>query len=113
MPKESKVLRMFELLTDKYEVKVGKNQVQDKDEQSLVLNVTELGMRFSFNSKNDNYRKFLMSIATKELGETLSSMDIRELNHQLESIAHIIQTSDVCEKGRGCGCKVDEPLDEE
>ena len=113
MPKENKVLRMFELLTDKYEVKVGKNQDQEKDEQSLVLNITELGMRFSFDSKNDNYREFLMSVATKELGETLSPIDIRELNQQLESIAHIIQTSQVCEKGRGCCCKVDEPLDEE
>ena len=113
MPKGSKIRRMFELLTDKYEVKVGKYRVQEKDESSLVLNITELGMRFAFNSENENYRDFLISIAKDELGETLSPAEIRELNQQLESIARIIQTSEISERECGCGCKVDETLDEE
>ena len=102
---------MFRLLTDKYDVKVGKYRVHEGAARSLILNVTDHGIKFAFNSENDNYREFLISIAKEELGETLSSTNIQALNLQLESIEQDIQKSEYREKG--CGCKVDEVFDEE
>jgi hypothetical protein len=52
-------------------------------------------------------------VAKEELGETLSSKNIGDLNLQLESIAQVMNTADVCEKGCGCGCKIGETLDDE
>ena len=113
MPKESTALRVFRLLTDKYDVVVGVYGDREGGEPSFVINVTEYGMKFSFDSNNEKYGNFLISIAKDELGEDMSNKDIRDLNKQLQSIAQVIQGSEICENGSCCCCQVDEKLDDE
>ena len=113
MPKESTALRVFRLLTDKYDAAVGVYGDLEQGERSFVINVTEHGMKFSFDSNDQRYQNFLISIAKDELGEAMSSKDIKDLNGQLRSIAYVIQGSEVCGKRSCCSCGIDEKLDDE
>lgn len=113
MPKENKVLRMFTLLTDKYEVKVGKYPFQKKGDGNIVINVVDHGMRFAFDSKNYDYQTFLESIAKADLKMTLNTTDLRNLNLELETIAQIIQTNESCKNGSSCGCQLVDHVDDE
>jgi hypothetical protein len=113
MPKENKILRMFRLLNDEYEVKVGKSSVPEKGERTLTVTLTVHGSRYMFNSKDDDFRMFIVRMAREDLGEAFSSSNLRDLNLQLETIATLIETVKKNEQSCGCGCPVDEPVDDE
>jgi hypothetical protein len=113
MPKENKVLRMFSLLEDRFEVKVGSSGHPEQGERTLRITLTDHGMRFSFDSNNDDYRAFIVNTAKEELGVAFSSANIRDLNLQLETIARVIEEPPKPGKGCGCGCPVDDHIDDE
>lgn len=113
MPKESKVLKMFRLLNEEYEVKVGMSNAQDKGERPLRVTLTVRGVRYVFNSMDDDFRRFIVYMAREELGEAFSSSNLRDLNLQLETIATVIEPVKKNEQSCGCGCLVDESLDDE
>ena len=113
MPKENKILRMFRFLTEKYDAKVGKKRDEGIGEPPLTIVLTVYGQRMIFNSKNDDFRMFIVRTAREELGEAFSSANIKDLNLQLETIAIAIEAPANKEEMRRCGCAVDEPVDDE
>jgi hypothetical protein len=113
MPRENKILRMFRLLTEDYEVKVVKTGILKKEARILKVTLTVHGVRYMFHSEDDDFRMFIVTLAREEMGEAFSSSNIRDLNLQLESIASAMETVSSREKGCGCGCVVAESVDDE
>jgi hypothetical protein len=113
MARENKILRMFRFLTEKYDAQVGKNRGQEIGEPPLMVVLTVYGQRLIFNSKSDDYRIFIVRTAREELGEAFSLANIKDLNLQLETIASLIEAPESKEEVRGCGCAVDDPVDDE
>ena len=113
MAKENKVQRMFRLLTDEYDAKVGKNPVSENGDSSLKVVLTVYGQRMTFNSKDDDFRMFIVRRAREELNATFSAANIRDLALQLETIATLMEEPGTRENGCGCGCGVDPPVDDE
>jgi hypothetical protein len=113
MAKDNKVLRVFRLLNEEFDVIVGKSADHKKGESPLIVNMTVHGVRYAFNSNNDDFQKFISFLAKEELGETLSPSNLRDLKLKLETIASVYQAVDCKGKGCGCGSAEAETIDEE
>lgn len=113
MAKENKILRMFRLLTEKYNAQVGKARNKGSVEPPLTVALTVYGQRFVFSTESDDFRIFMVRTAREELGEAFSSANLKDLRLQLETIASPMETPERDKKIGCCGCPVDEPVDDE
>ncbi len=104
---------MFRLLNDDYEVKVGRSIGQEKGEQPLRVTLNVRGVRYYYNSMDDDFRRFIVRLAREEMGEAFSISNLKDLNLQLETIATVIEAVKKGEQSGGCGCMVGESLDDE
>ena len=112
MAMENKVQRAFELLTDKYDAKVGKNRGEGGESRLTVI-LTVYGQRMTFDSEKDDYRNFIVRRVKDEMGVGFSSANIEDLNKQLGTIATAMRAPTSGATTCGCACAVDETLDDE
>jgi hypothetical protein len=85
----SKILNMFHLLTNALGAKVEKLDTEPKkgEQPTLIITLTNKGVRETFNSKSDDFRQLIVTLARKDFNEPFTESNLRELNQMLEGIA--------------------------
>ncbi|HEY3419269.1 MAG TPA: hypothetical protein VGK23_01800 [Methanomassiliicoccales archaeon] len=103
MPRESKIIRFFRILADKYDAKVQYDPMAPQRSASdLIVTLTVYGQRMTFISKSNEFQSFCNARALEELGEKFTKANMNALFLQLETIAtsdRAIRNDVSC-----CGC---------
>ena len=89
----SKILNMYHLLTDVYKAKVERSPEEPKkgEQRTLLITLTIKGEEAVFNSKSEDYRQLIVTMARKNFNETFTEPNFRDLNQRLETISKVFQ----------------------